>query len=61
MKKSLKTNKAKDLHGWFYEMIIHKINKISKMEIIPDEWNEMGIVPVDKKGGLEMYDKRGAL
>ena len=71
MKKSLKTKKAPDLQGWFYEMIIHAgqdleesiksmMNMILKMKEIPDEWNEMEILPIDKTTGwLELKNKRG--
>ena len=71
MKKSLKTKKAPDLQGWFYEMITHAgqdleesiklmMNMILKMKVIPDEWNEMEILPIDKTTGwLELKNKRG--
>ena len=71
MKLSLRKNKAPDQQGWFYEMIVHAgtdleesikimINKILQMKEIPQEWNEMGILPIDKTNGwLEMSEKRG--
>ena len=71
MKKSLKKKKAPDMQGWFYEMIVYAgqdledsiklmINKVLEQKFIPEEWNTMGIVPIDKTAGwLEMKDKRG--
>ena len=54
-----------------YEMVIHAgkdldesiklmLNEIVKQKVIPNEWNVMGILPIDKTGGwLEMLEKRG--
>ena len=71
MKKSLKKNKSPDMQGWFYEIIIHAgkdlensiklmINKVLEQKFIPEEWNIMGILPIDKTASwLEMKEKRG--
>ena len=71
MKRSLKEKKAQDLQGWFYEIIVYAgkdleesiklmINMILRTKAIPEEWNVMGILPIDKTTGwLEMKNKRG--
>ena len=71
MKKSLKKDKAPDSDGWFYEIVTHAgkdleeslklmINSVLQTKTIPEEWNEMGILPIDKNAGyLELPEKRG--
>ena len=71
MKKSLKKRKAGDAEGWMYEMIIYAgkdleesiklmINAVLKTKTMPEEWNIMDILPIDKTNGyLEMNQKRG--
>ena len=71
MKKSLKKQKANDADGWMYEMIIYAgkdleesikimINAVLKTKTMPEEWNIMDILPIDKTNGyLEMTQKRG--
>ena len=71
MKNSLKKEKAPDMQGWFYEMIIHAgkdleesiklmIRTMMKTKAVADEWNRMCIQPIDKTSGwLEMKMKRG--
>ena len=73
MKNSLnkKKNKAADMQGWCYEMVIHAgkdleesikmmIRQMMKTKTVAEEWNKMCIQPKDKKSGwLEMTEKRG--
>ena len=71
MKKSLKKRKANDADGWMYEMVIYAgkdleesiklmINAVLKTKTMPEEWNIMDILPIDKTSGyLEMTQKRG--
>ena len=71
MKMSLQKNKAVDMQGWFYEMVINAgtdleesikmmIRTMMKTKTIADEWNKMSIHPKDKNAGwLDMNNKRG--
>ena len=71
MKSSLKKRKANDAEGWMYEIIIYAgrdledsiklmINAVLNTKTLPEEWNRMDIIPIDKTNGyLEMNQKRG--
>ena len=62
MKEKLKKGKAPDCQGWSYELItnagkeldksIHiTINKLLAHQVVPREWREMIIQPIDKVDG----------
>ena len=69
--KKLKKRKATDCDGWKNEMLMYggnemvkslvKIfNNIQKSKKLPDEWSEMRIKPINKKGSVHKMDnKRG--
>ena len=69
--KELKRNKACDKQGWCNEMIIHggesikksihlALSEINGNEIVPNEWEELIIKSIHKKGSRhELGNRRG--